>query len=233
MTASTGCAGGNDAPGATELFASIRLAARALQLDVAESQIIQLAAYVELMVRWNKTYNLTAIRSIGDIVPQHIADCLGCIGPLMRQLSRVTNPRILDVGSGGGLPGAVIAITCPHIAVTCIDTVGKKAAFLTQVAAELKLANLHSVNGRVESAAVADASFDVVCCRAFSSLAKFVHLSRHALRPGGKWLAMKGVLPTAEIAELPDEVEVFHVEPLRIPGLNAERCLVWMAEAKK
>lgn len=233
MTASIGCAGGNNAPAAAALIESIRLAARELQLDVAESQISRLAAYVELMVRWNKTYNLTAIRSIGEIVPQHIADCLGCIGPLKRQLSRVTNPCILDVGSGGGLPGAVIAITCPQISVTCIDTVGKKAAFLTQVAAELKLANLHSVNGRVESAAVADASFDIVCCRAFSSLEKFVRLSRHSLRPGGKWLAMKGVLPTAEIAELPDGVEVFHVEPLRIPGLNAERCLVWLSEAKK
>jgi len=213
------------------LPASIRDAARALQLEVTDLQILQLARYVDLMVRWNKTYNLTAIRQIGDIVPQHIADCLGCIDPLRRELSSIESPRILDVGSGAGLPGAVIAIASPHIDVTCIDTVGKKAAFLTQLAAELKLANLHGVHGRVESPASAEVPFDIVCCRAFSSLAKFVSLTRHALRPGGKWLAMKGVVPIAEIADLPDGVQVFHVEPLRIPGLDAERCLVWMSEA--
>lgn len=219
--------------GAPRPSESIRAAATALQLDVTESQIRQLVAYVHLLVRWNKTYNLTAIRDMVQIVPQHIADCLGCVGPLRRELASQAKPRLLDVGSGGGLPGAVIAITCPEFDVTCIDTVGKKSAFVMQVAAELKLANLHGVHGRVESPAAAAEPFDVVCCRAFSSLANFVALTRHTLRPGGKWLAMKGMAPTAEISDVPRDVNVFHVEPLRIPGLDADRCLVWMSSGIK
>ena len=185
-------------------------------------------------MRWNETYNLTAIRDLADVVAQHMADCLGCVGPLRLELAGATTPRVLDVGSGGGLPGAVIAMTCPQIDVTCVDTVGKKAAFVVHVAAELKLANLRAVHARVETGAFATSQggFDVVCCRAFSSLEKFVTLTRSVLKPEGKWLAMKGVLPVSEIAELPDDITVFHVEPLRIPGLRAERCLVWMRSTR-
>ena len=133
--------------------------------------------------------------------------------------------RLLDVGSGGGLPGVVFAICCPQLSVGCVDTVGKKAAFVQQAAATLKLPNLRGIHARVESLAE---PFDVVSCRAFAALADFTAWSRPALAPGAVWLAMKGKHPPEEIAALPASVEVFHVEPLQVPGLDAERCIVWM-----
>jgi len=133
--------------------------------------------------------------------------------------------RLLDVGSGGGLPGAVIAICCPEIAVTCIDAVAKKTAFIQQAAGTLGLPNLHSLHGRVET--LRDA-FDLITSRAFATLADFTEWSAGALAAGGVWMAMKGKHPADEIAALPPAVEVFHVEQLAVPGLDAERCLVWM-----
>jgi len=132
------------------------------------------------------------------------------------------------VGSGGGLPGVVIAIGCPDIDVTCVDAVGKKAAFVQQVAGALGLSNLHGRHGRVEAIA---GPFDVVTSRAFASLADFTAWSDGALAEGGVWLAMKGRRPDDEIAALPPAVTVFHVEPLTVPGLEAERCLVWLRRA--
>ena len=129
------------------------------------------------------------------------------------------------MGSGGGLPGVVFAICCPQLSVGCVDTVGKKAAFVQQAAATLKLPNLRGIHARVESLAE---PFDVVSCRAFAALADFTAWSRPALAPGAVWLAMKGKHPPEEIAALPASVEVFHVEPLQVPGLDAERCIVWM-----
>ena len=122
------------------------------------------------------------------------------------------------------LPGVVIAIGCPDVAVDCVDTVAKKAAFLQQVAVSLKLPNLQAIHARVEKL---DGPFHVICSRAFASLADFVTLSQGALAPSGVWLAMKGKQPTDEIAALPEAVEMFHVEPLTVPGLDAERCIVW------
>ena len=133
--------------------------------------------------------------------------------------------RLLDVGSGGGLPGVVFAICCPQLDVSCVDTVAKKAAFVQQAAATLKLPNLHGIHARVESLA---GPFEVVSCRAFAALADFTAWSRPALAPGAVWLAMKGKHPAEEIAALPASVEVFHVEPLQVPGLQADRCIVWM-----
>ena len=133
--------------------------------------------------------------------------------------------RLLDVGSGGGLPGVVFAICCPQLDVSCVDTVAKKAAFIQQAAVALKLRNLHGIHARVESLA---GPFDVVSCRAFAALADFTAWSRAALGFNAVWLAMKGKHPADEIASLPAEVQVFHVEPLTVPGLDAERCIVWL-----
>jgi 16S rRNA (guanine527-N7)-methyltransferase len=140
--------------------------------------------------------------------------------------------RLLDVGSGGGLPGVVIAITCPQIRVDCVDTVLKKATFIQQVAASLKLPNLRGVHARVESLKAEEGGgYDVVCSRAFASLLDFTNWSRPALKPGAVWMAMKGKHPTDELAALPASVAVFHVEQLTVPGLEAERCIVWMRPA--
>jgi len=132
---------------------------------------------------------------------------------------------LLDVGSGAGLPGVVFAICCPSLQVDCVDTVGKKAAFIQQAAAQLQLSNLRGVHDRVENLA---GPYDVISSRAFASLPDFVNWSAGALAEQGVWLAMKGKHPESEMAELPGTAEVFHVEQLEVPGLDAERCIVWM-----
>ena len=136
---------------------------------------------------------------------------------------------MLDVGSGGGLPGVVIAITCPQMEVHCVDTVLKKATFIQQVAASLKLPNLRGIHARVESLEAEEGNgYDIVCSRAFASLVDFTTWSRAALNPAGVWMAMKGKHPEDELLALPSSVAVFHVEQLKVPGLAAERCIVWM-----
>jgi 16S rRNA (guanine527-N7)-methyltransferase len=132
---------------------------------------------------------------------------------------------VLDVGSGGGLPGVVLAICMPELNVSCVDTVAKKAAFVQQVAASLKLSNLCGIHARVET--LTD-PYPVICSRAFASLPDFVTWSRPALAEGGVWMAMKGKHPQGEIDDLPADVKVFHVEPLTVPRLDVERCMVWM-----
>jgi 16S rRNA (guanine527-N7)-methyltransferase len=185
----------------------------------------RLEAYLGLLAKWNAAYSLTAVRDPAQMRVQHLADCLAVVGPLRRQLG-ARPARILDVGSGGGLPGVVLALSDPSWDVTCVDTVGKKAAFVRQVAGELALANLHAEHARVE--ALKAAPFDVITSRAFASLPDFVRWTLPLLAPGGVWMAMKGKRPDDEIAALPSDVEVFHVEPLAVPGLDAERCLIWM-----
>lgn len=198
-----------------------------LGLPLIEAHIDQLLAYLDLLQRWNATYNLTAVRDPDRMLTQHLVDCLAVIAPLRRQLGSDGVPkRLLDVGSGGGLPGIVIAIVNPNIDVTCVDTVGKKAAFIQQVAASLRLRNLHSQHARVEQ--MKTTPFDVVTSRAFASLADFVAPTRQHLVAEGFWLAMKGKDPVDERAALAANVDVFHVEQLSVPGLDAERCLVWM-----
>jgi len=204
--------------------------AQRLDLALSEAQVDQLLAYLDLLQRWNGTYNLTAVRDPERMLTQHVADCLAVIAPLRRQLQATDDEprRLLDVGSGGGLPGVVIAILNPAIDVSCVDTVGKKAAFIQQVAASLRLRNLHSQHARVEQ--MKAAPFDVVASRAFASLPDFVNLTRQHLTAGGVWLAMKGKDPADERAGLPADIDVFHVEQLDVPGLDAERCLVWMRQ---
>ena len=203
--------------------AAIETICRALDLAPAESQISALVGYLELLQRWNATYNLTAVRDPAEMLVQHLADCLAVVAPLRRVLAQ---GRLLDVGSGGGLPGVVIAVTLPEVDVTCVDSVGKKAAFIRQVAGALKLSNLHAVHSRIEG--LRERGFDVVTSRAFASLADFTALTRGSLAAGGVWLAMKGRVPDDEIAALAPDIDVFHVEPLSVPGLDAQRCLVWM-----
>lgn len=198
----------------------------ALGLPISTPQRAGLVAYVDLLARWNATYNLTAVREREAVWAQHIADCLAVLPALDRHLAGGGTRRVLDVGSGGGLPGVVLALMRPALDVTCVDAVGKKAAFVRQVAGALALPNLHAVHGRVE--ALRAPPFELVTSRAFASLADFVRLTRPLLAPGGSWLAMKGKLPADEIAALPADVTVFHVEPIGVPGLDAERCLVWI-----
>jgi 16S rRNA (guanine527-N7)-methyltransferase len=197
-----------------------------LELPNGDKPVDGLLEYLALLQRWNSTYNLTSVRDPRQMLIQHLADCLGVVAPLQRKTAGMENVRLLDVGSGGGLPGAVIALLMPQVAVTCIDAVGKKAAFVQQVASRLKLSNLTSKHARVEQ--LAGEPFGVITSRAFASLVDFIMLSRSQLKPGGIWLAMKGRHPADEIATLPSDIDLFHVEQLSIPGLKAERCLIWM-----
>jgi 16S rRNA (guanine527-N7)-methyltransferase len=214
----------SDDPSASgNLVGPIARVAQAAGLSLTGPQVDALAAYLALLQRWNATYNLTAVRDPAAMLHQHLADCLAVVAPL--HAARPAG-RVLDVGSGGGLPGVVLAIAEPAWSVRCVDTVGKKAAFVRQVSAELRLANLHAVHSRVER--IQGPPAEVVTSRAFASLADFTRLTRHLLAPGGVWMAMKGQPPTDEQAALGDDVEVFHVEPLQVPGLDAQRCLVWM-----
>lgn len=198
----------------------------ALGLTPTPQQLRSLMDYLDLLQRWNATYNLTAVRDRGAMLVQHLADCLAVVAPLAHHLPA---GRLLDVGSGGGLPGVVLAIMVPALEVICVDTVGKKSAFVRQVSGTLALPNLHALHARVES--LQAVHFDLIISRAFASLADFARLTRHLLAPGGAWLAMKGRQPDAELAALPPRVQVFHVEPLMVPGLDADRCLVWMRPA--
>lgn len=202
-------------------------AASALGVALTAAQVATLLAYRDLLVRWNGTYNLTAVRDADAMLAQHLVDCLAVLPGLQRE--RPAGGQLLDVGSGGGLPGVVIAIAAPAWRVLCVDTVAKKAAFVRQVAAELPLTNLSSVHGRVEAQASANA--DVVTSRAFATLGAFASLTRHHLLGDGVWMAMKGRTPDEEMAALPSTVDVFHVELLAVPGLDAQRCLVWMRPA--
>lgn len=202
--------------------ATLRAGLAQLQLELSGQQVGQLLAYQALIAKWTKVYNLTAVRDPAEMVTHHLLDSLATIVPLQKQLAQ---GKLLDVGSGAGLPGVVVSICCPAISVTCVDTVAKKATFIKQVALELRLVNLAGLHARVESI---DEPFDLICSRAFASLVDFTNWSANALAPAGVWLAMKGKHPVEELAALPATVDVFHVEQLRVPGLDAERCVVWM-----
>ena len=212
-----------------------------LTLTLGDAQVTQLLDYLALLQKWTGVYNLTAVRDPAEMLTHHLLDCLAVIAPLRAHMagarqnqapeSGQSSPgnrlplRLLDVGSGAGLPGVVVAICCPDVLVDCVDTVAKKVAFIRQVAATLGLSNLRGLHARVET--LTD-RYDVISSRAFSSLADFVLWSSAALANNGVWLAMKGRRPDHEIAILPAGVDVFHVEQLLVPGLDAQRCLVWM-----
>ena len=205
---------------------ALRQACAQLSLPLDEKQSAGLIWFIALLQRWNTTYNLTSLREPGQMLTQHVVDSMAAIPPLVRQLATFSGLRLMDVGSGGGLPGAVIALMCPALDVLCVDAVGKKVAFIRQVSAELGLKNLRAVHARVET--LSPQSCDVIVARAFASLTNFVTLTVRHLTPTGVWMAMKGKTPVDEMNSLPAQFEVFHVEQLQVPALAADRCLVWM-----
>lgn len=211
-----------------DLRSTLMAGLKALQLDLSEQQVDQLLAYQAMIAKWTKVYNLTSVRDPAEMMTHHLLDSLAAIPALQRHLKSAgleQGGRLLDVGSGAGLPGVVIAICCPKVAVTCVDTVAKKAAFIKQAALALKLPNLTGLHARVESITE---TFDVICSRAFASLVDFTNWSAAALAPQGVWMAMKGKNPADELLALPSAIAMFHVEQLKVPGLDAERCILWL-----
>lgn len=202
------------------------LASLGLDLDAEQRQ--RLLRHLELISRWNRVYNLTAVRDPAQMLTQHLLDSLAVVPALRAHLGDAPS-AVLDVGSGAGLPGVAIAVACPQIEVSCVDTVAKKASFVRQVAAELPVPNLRGLHARVES--LEPRPWPVITARAFASLADLVALTRPLLAEGGVWMAMKGRRPDDEIASLPADVEVLRIQALAVPGLDAERCLVWMRPA--
>ncbi|WP_303784617.1 16S rRNA (guanine(527)-N(7))-methyltransferase RsmG [Azovibrio restrictus] len=192
------------------------LGIQALGLDLPAKAVDQLLAYRDLMLKWNRTYNLTALKDPARMVSHHLLDSLAI-------LPWIAGPELLDVGSGAGLPGIPLAIARPDLRVTLVDAVQKKAAFQRQAAIELGLANVQALHGRVEEL---QGRYGMITSRAFADLADFVRLTRSLLAPGGRWLAMKGLAPEQELAALPAGVQVAGLHPLQVPGLDAARHLV-------
>lgn len=190
-------------------------------LDVTPEQQTKLMAYLQLMHKWNAVYNLTSLRDPMQMVTHHLLDSLAAV-PAFENARNV-----LDVGAGGGLPGTVLAITRPDMKVAMIDTVHKKTAFLTQVKAELGLANVTVHTMKVQDLQVSD-KFDVITSRAFADLSDFVNWSGHLLEEGGKFIALKGVAPSEERERLPQDWKVTDLQPLQVPRLGAERHLVFI-----
>ena len=198
-------------------------ATAALGVALADAQVAALERYLDLLEKWNRVYNLTAIRERERMVTHHLLDSLAV-------LPYVRGPRVLDVGSGAGLPGIPIAVADPALQVTLLESSHKKSAFLTQTIAELHLANARVVTERVESWQ-AGASFDTIVSRAFAELAEFAALAGRLLAPHGVLAAMKGVYPFEEIERLPKIFRALDVIRLQVPGLDAERHLVLMGAA--
>ncbi|MBP6117537.1 MAG: 16S rRNA (guanine(527)-N(7))-methyltransferase RsmG [Neisseriaceae bacterium] len=192
----------------------------AMNLSFSEEQQAQMLAYVALLQKWNSTYNLTALRDEASMISHHVLDSLS----LMPHLD--PSKRMIDVGSGGGMPGILCAISYPEMDITLLDANRKKTTFLQQVVIELGLTNVQVKSCRVET--LADQSYEIVTSRAFAELADFVNLTRELIHPQGKWLAMKGMYPKQEIDRLPDWAEVTAVRALSVPAVAAERHLVFM-----
>ena len=213
----------------------------ALGLALPDGAEAKLLAYLALLDKWNRVYNLTAVRDPERMVSHHLLDSLAAVPFFQGQAAPpLPNPPpltgeganampksiyVLDVGSGGGLPGIPLAIARPELQVTLIDSIAKKTAFLLQAKAELGLGNVQVITSRVEDFRP-EAQFDVITSRAFSDLKEFVSLTRHLLKPGGHWLAMKGLLPHEEIATLPDWAKVSADHVLAVPGLEASRHMI-------
>lgn len=207
------------------LKASLSAGVLEMGLALNETQIDQMLAYLALLSKWNAVYNLTAIRDPQEMVKQHLLDSLSAAPAF------VDARNVLDVGAGGGLPGMMLAIAYPQTRISMIDTVSKKTAFLSQAKAELGLSNVTVFTGRVEQLEVTE-KFDVITSRAFSELCNFINWSGHLLAEGGQFIAMKGVAPAQEIERLPAGWAVTGVQPLQVPGLNAERHLVFVRRAE-
>ncbi|MAK55043.1 MAG: 16S rRNA (guanine(527)-N(7))-methyltransferase RsmG [Pusillimonas sp.] len=209
----------------------ITAAAQKLGLTLSNVQLQQLNDYVLLLLKWNRTYNLTALRAPEQVLIHHIFDSLAIVPPLLKHLDTNNSGlpgRIVDVGSGGGLPGIVLAICFPAWQIYCVDAVEKKAAFVRQARGALKLQNLHACHGRIEQ--LENFNADIIVSRAFASLQDFVELSSKHLKPGGTFVAMKGIIPEKEIDDLTLHTgwKVWHIETLEVPDLNAQRCLLWI-----
>ncbi len=187
-----------------------------LGLNLPEAAQQKLLAFRDLLLKWNKTYNLTALRDPAQAISHHLLDSLAI-------LPHVGGGTLLDVGSGGGLPAIPLAIARPDLAVSMVDTVQKKASFLQQAVIELALGNVTVHHARVETM---QGQYDQISSRAFAEIALFVSLTRHLLGPGGRWLAMKGLRPADELQALPADVTVEAVMPIAVPGLAAERHLI-------
>lgn len=198
--------------------------AATLQVALAAAQAEQLAAYARLLTRWSTTHNLTAIRGGEETLTHHLLDSLSIVPHFLR-VTAGGSARVLDVGSGGGLPGIVLAIAVPQARLTLVDAVQKKCAFLTQVQLELGLPNVEVIHARVET--MREPMFDVIVSRALATLDQFVRWTWHLLKPAGCWLAMKGRTPADELAVLPPEIGAA-VVPLSVPGLGEERHLIEM-----
>lgn len=209
---------------AAEIAHLLRGAAQ-MNVPLTEAQADKLLDYLDLLQKWNKAYNLTAVRERPAMLTQHLLDSLSIVPHL-------PPGDLLDVGSGGGLPGIPLSILQPERSITLIDTVGKKVAFLKQAAMTLGLKNLTAVSDRIESwqpPATHTNGFALITARAYATLATLVGQTRRLLAENGAWYAMKGVFPDAEMAELPSDVAVKAVFPLQVPDLGAERHLVVMA----
>jgi 16S rRNA (guanine527-N7)-methyltransferase len=200
-----------------------------VQLDAPTTRV--LLSYMDQLQRWNKTYNLTALRDPEQMLVQHLFDSIAALPPLADQLDKntVTNAKVVDVGSGAGLPGVVLAVLKPSWQVACVDAVEKKTAFVRQMSGALALRNLKAVHARVETLAPMEA--DIVVSRAFASLLDFATLAGGHVDAQGHLVAMKGREPTEEIdaLELQTPWRVDRIQPLVVPELNAQRCLVWMS----
>ena len=213
--------------GAMSARLPLTLDAGAKQLGIAltPEQRDRLEQFAQLLRRWNRTHNLTAIDSDASLLTHHLLDSLAVL-PAIRRLLSGRAEHVLDVGSGAGLPGIVLAIAWPSLAVTLVDAVQKKCAFMTQVRLELGLAQIEVVHSRIE--VLQRSPFPLIVSRAFASLAEFTHLTRHLLADDGRWLAMKGRVPESEMNALPRDIAVMGIEPLKVPGLDAERHVVEM-----
>jgi 16S rRNA (guanine527-N7)-methyltransferase len=207
-------------------------ACRQLGLQTTPAQRDKLLRYVEQMQRWNRTYNLTAMHDTGQMLVQHVFDSLAAVQPIEAQAA--ARPlRIMDVGSGGGLPGVVLAILHGAWQVQCVDAVDKKMAFVRQMSGALDLPNLQASHARVET--MPPSGCDIVISRAFASLPDFANLAGSHVGEQGALLAMKGRAPDDEIAALHAQGawQVQRIETLQVPELDAQRCLVWMHRARQ
>lgn len=219
---------------ASEAILARRLAqaCESLELPVTAAQTDQLLTYLAQMQRWNRTYNLTAIRDPEQMLVQHVFDSLSVVNPLARAFDPDSETKVYDIGSGGGLPGVVLAIMLPAWQISCVDAVEKKMAFVRQMSGVLSLPNLRALHGRVE--ALAPAQCDIVISRAFASLVDFASLAGRHVRNDGTLVGMKGKVPDDEIQALHQHGEwhVDHIQSLQVPQLDAQRCLIWMRRSQ-
>lgn len=192
-----------------------------LRLDVSTDAQAKLLAYIDLLVKWNRAYNLTAVRDPAEMVSRHLLDSLSI-------LPFVHGATLADLGSGAGLPGIPLAIARPQLAVTLVESNGKKARFLREAVRSLPLVNVQVAEARVQDVA---GTFDTVTARAFASLADMLAFGGHLLAPGGRWLAMKGQPDAAELAAIPAAFKQLATHPLAVPGSSGERCVIELAHA--